>query len=277
VQSNMLTNRSLDATQIQDYQENGFFFPKRVLSDDQVQTSRECVQALSQRMGKLKRFDQCHLSFRWAYDLVTHPAVLDLMEDLLGPDILVHSSRIFYKHPQDPSFVSWHLDGRYSGLNSYKAPTAWIALSESTVENGCLRVVRGSHKMEECPFIERPNPDNLENHGQEVTVPIDENQIVAMPLKPGEMSVHDVNIIHGSEPNRSTIPRIGFSISYVTPEIPNCKLPLVRVRGKADCSHLPLTEPTPSADLEESLTAHLGLLERLKLQKPRVATNVQST
>jgi len=272
MQQNVMTNRSLDATQIQSYEENGFFFPKRVLSDEETRTSRACVQSLSERMGKLKRFDHSHLSFRWAYDLVTHPAVLDLMEDLLGPDILVHSSRIFYKHPQDASFVSWHLDGRYSGLNSYKAPTAWIALSESTVENGCLRVVRASHKMKDYPFIERPNPDNLENHGQEVTVPIDETKIVAMTLKPGEMSVHDVNIIHGSEPNRSSIPRIGFSVSYITPEIPECKLPLVRARGKANCSHLPLTEPALGVDLESSLAAHLSLLERLKLQKPRVAT-----
>jgi non-heme Fe2+,alpha-ketoglutarate-dependent halogenase len=277
VEQNILMNRSLDSAQIESYEENGFFFPKRVLSDEEVCASRACVQSLSERMGKLKRFDQCHLSFRWAYDLVTHPAVLDLMEDLLGPDILVHSSRIFFKHPQDASFVSWHLDGRYSGLNSYKAPTAWIALSESTVENGCLRVVRGSHKIKDCPFVERPNPDNLENHGQEVTVPIDAKQIVAMTLRPGEMSVHDVNIIHGSEPNRSSIPRIGFSISYVTPEIPSCKLPLIHARGKANCSHLPLAEPKLGEDLEASLAAHLSFLERLNVQKPRVTPPVQAS
>jgi non-heme Fe2+,alpha-ketoglutarate-dependent halogenase len=272
VQHNILTNRSLSPQEIEGYAQNGFFFPRRVLSDEEVQTSRASLQALSERLGKIKRFDQCHVSFRWAYDLVTHPAVLDLMEELLGPDILVHSSRIFYKHPHDGSFVSWHLDGRYSGLNSYKAPTAWIALSQSTVENGCLRVVRESHKMQDCPFIERPSPDNLENHGQQVTVPIDEAQIVAMELMPGEMSVHDVNIIHGSEPNRSEIPRIGFSVSYVTPELPSCKLPLLRARGNANCSHLPLLETVPGNNsMEEGLAAHLKFLEQCNVQQPRVA------
>ena len=61
--------------------------------------------------GTLRRMDNCHLFFRWAYDLAMHPSVLDVIEDLLGPDLFVHSTRIFYKHPHDPSYVTWHQDG----------------------------------------------------------------------------------------------------------------------------------------------------------------------
>jgi len=164
--------------------------------------------------GVLKRMDNCHLFFRWAYDLATHPGVLDILEDLLGPDLFVHSTRIFYKHAHDPSYVSWHQDGRYSSLNSKPAPSAWIALSESTTENGCLRVVPGSHRSGVHPHVETFAADNLLNHGEEISVEVDEPKVRNFVLEPGEMSLHHVNLVHGSNPNHSDCSRIGFNILH---------------------------------------------------------------
>jgi hypothetical protein len=262
--------RSLPPEQVAGFYRDGYMFPKRVLSDEEVARYRASLQALSDHMGKLKRFDQCHLFFRWAYDLATHPAVLDVIEDIIGPDILVHSTRIFYKHPHDCSFVSWHVDGRYSGLNDQRTPTAWIALSESTEANGCLKVVRGSHNLQSYPYVEKPSHDNLENHGQEITLPIKESEVVALTLNPGEMSLHDVNIIHGSEANRSDISRIGFSVSYITPEPRSSILPVVHARGTADSSHLPQLEHIPDFDLEQGIVAHRKFIQDRNLQQPRL-------
>ena len=267
----MPVNKSLTAEQVAGFQQNGFVFPVRVLSGHEAEQYRSYVQELSKRMGKLRRSDQCHLFFRWAFDLVTHSTVLDTIEDILGPDILVHSSRIFYKHPRDNSFVSWHIDGRYTGMNSYKMPTVWIALSDSIAENGCLRVVSGSHKQNFYPFVERPSENNLEYHGQEITVPVDDSKIVPLILKPGEMSIHDSNMIHGSEPNRSDVCRIGFSVSYMTPEPRSSALPIVRARGTGDCSHLPLVDTVPGVDIDKGIAAQSKFMQERNFFQPRVS------
>src|SRR5205823_14981841 len=94
----------------------------------------------------VKRIDNTHLFFRWAYDLAVHPRVLDVVEDLLGPNLFVHSTRILYKRPHDGSYVSWHQDGVYSNLSSKPAPSIWIALTDSSADNGCVRVIPRSHK-----------------------------------------------------------------------------------------------------------------------------------
>jgi hypothetical protein len=265
-----MTTKSLSPDQVSSFYRDGYLFPLQVLSSEEAAGYRAQLQALSDHMGKLKRFDQCHLFFRWAYDLALQPAVLDIIEDIIGPDILVHSSRIFYKHPHDPAYVSWHVDGRYSGLNDELSPTAWIALSDSTVENGCLRVVRGSQSLEAYPYTERPSQENLENHGQEITLPIDETQVVSMTLKPGEMSLHDVNIIHGSEANRSSTCRIGFSVSYITPEPRSSVLPVVHARGSADYSHLPALERAPDYEMDRGIAAHQEFILSRKMQLPKV-------
>jgi len=267
----MPVNKILSAEQVAGFQQNGFLFPVRVLSDHEAEQYRAHVEELSNRMGKLRRSDQCHLFFRWAYDLVTHPKILDVIEDILGPDILVHSSRIFYKHPRDNSFVSWHVDGRYTGMNSYKMPTVWIALSDSIAENGCLRVVSGSHKQNSYPFIERPSENNLENHGQEITDPVDDSKIVSLILKSGEMSIHDSNMIHGSEPNRSDLCRIGFSVSYMTPEPRSSRLPVIRARGSADCCHLSLVDAIPDFDIDKGIAAQSKFLQERNFFQPRVS------
>ena len=164
--------------------------------------------------------DHSHLFFRWAFELATHPAVLDVMEALLGPDLFVHSTRIFYKHPHDPSYVSWHQDGLYSSLSSNSAPSAWIALSASTPENGCLRVVPGSHRNGKLAHVETLAEDNLLNAGEVIQTHVDESAVRDFVLEPGQMSIHHVNLIHGSNPNHSGMCRIGFAISYITPEQP---------------------------------------------------------
>ncbi len=260
--------KALSPVQVEHYGHHGFYAPIPVLSPDQVVRFRSGLEEMLARLGgERKRVDHCQLFFRWAYDLVTHPAILDVIEDLLGPDILVQSTRVFCKPPHDPAYVSWHQDGRYSGLNACPALTAWIALSDSTIENGCLRVVPGSHKQGLYPHTETEAKDNLVNHGQEVAIDLAEAHVKDVILKAGQMSVHHVNLIHGSEPNRSDTKRIGFSVSYITPEVQHSALPVIRVRGRDDYDHLEFLKEPPSGSLEEGIADHAEYLRQHRFHK----------
>jgi len=247
----------LSGAQIGDYERDGCLCPVTVLSPSDAQRFRAALEQQEQFMGGyLKRMDNCHLFFRWAYELAMHPGVLDVLEDILGPDLFVHSTRIFYKHPHDPSFVSWHQDGIYSKLNSKPAPSAWIALSESNQENGCLRVVPGSHRSGKQPHVETYAANNLLNHGEEISVQVDESTVRDLVLKPGQMSLHHVDLIHGSNANQSDMKRIGFAVSYITPEVRRSHMPVVRARGTSSDHEFELTQGPPELSMAEAVLAH---------------------
>ncbi len=262
----------LSHAQLADYENDGCICPISVLSAEEARRFRASLGELETAMGgKLKRIDNTHLFFRWAFDLATHPAVLDVMEALLGQDLFVHSTRVFYKHPHDPAYVSWHQDGTYSNLNSKPAPSAWIALSQSTPENGCLRVVRGSHKNGKLPHVETFAEDNLLNHGEEVTAHIDKSMVRDFVLEPGQMSIHHVNLIHGSNPNRSATSRIGFAISYIPAGVGRSNLPVIRARGNSDVPGFDLVDGPPELSMNDAIRAHEEYTARRGFRMARVS------
>ena len=156
-----------------------------------------------------------HLLFPFLADLVRHPKILDAIEDLLGPDILCWSSNFFIKEATDPAFVSWHQDSTYWGLSSPDVATAWVALTPSNAANGAMAVIPNSHKLDQMPHRDTFHRHNLLTRGQEIAVEVDERQAVMLTLQPGEMSLHHVRLIHGSDPNPSAKRRIGFAIRYL--------------------------------------------------------------
>ena len=234
------------------YLDDGIVWPVAVLTPAEVAYYRGALESTERALGgKLKRIDNAHLHFRWAWDLALHPAVLDAMEDLLGPDVVLHSSRVFYKHPHDPAFVGWHQDGLYTKLDTDYAPSTWIALSDSNAENGCLRVIPRSHRAGKFPHRETYAADNLSNHGETIELEVDASQAVDVTLRPGEMSVHHVNAIHGSQPNGAAYARIGFSASYLRPDVPAGNMRVLHARGGGE----PLPEPPPD-DIRAGITSH---------------------
>jgi non-heme Fe2+,alpha-ketoglutarate-dependent halogenase len=238
-------------------------FPVPVLSADEVAHFRGELEATERELGgTLKRLDNAHLHFRWAVDLVTHPLVLDAMEDLLGPDLLIHSSRIFYKHAHDPAYVGWHQDGLYARLDTDYAPSLWIALSDSLPDNGCLRVVPGSHRHGKYEHRETYARDNLSNHGEQIELAVDPAAAIDVALQPGQMSVHHVNSIHGSEANRSDRPRIGFSASFITPDIPAGGMQLVVARGCQGYAGGNTLDALPPSDIRAGIASHADYVRR---------------
>jgi len=262
----------LSQRMIADYEELGAITGIPVLTAAETAEFLAELETVERALGgKLLRIDAPHLFLPWAYRLAIHPRVLDVMEDLLGPELFVHSTRIFYKHGEDPSFVSWHQDGLYSDLNSKPAPTAWVALTESTPENGCVRVIPGSHLNGKLSHTETYGEKNLLNHGELVDIPVDETKALDLVLRPGEMSIHHVNTIHGSNPNASQRRRVGFSMSYITPKARHSNMPVVHARGVSNDHSFEMWDPPVERDLQEALAAHAEFMRKGRMRLPRVA------
>jgi hypothetical protein len=246
--------KTLSPEQIARYERDGALFPVPVLAPEEVARFRAGFEELEARLGGQPRpVGLSHLFFRWAYELAAHPAIADVVEDILGPDLLVQGSLIICKYPGDSSYVAWHQDGTYSGLHSTPTTSAWIALSESNAGNGCMRVIPGSHRQAILPHANTYAPRNLLGHGEEIQVEVDESQAMDLVLRPGEMSLHQNNIIHGSGPWRSGGKRIGFILRFVTPRLAAADLPVTRIRGSAACPHLPLLAAPPTAGVDAGL------------------------
>jgi non-heme Fe2+,alpha-ketoglutarate-dependent halogenase len=238
----------LSKRQINQYERQGIFFPIKVLSGEEVAYFNSEFETFIKNCDSGRRLDNLHLFFEWAYRLVTHDAVLDAIQDVLGGDILVYGTMIFYKPPRNSGYVPWHQDSVYSGLHLTPSISAWIALTQSDSANGCMRVIPKSHKGGLLNHTNTVDEANMTERGEQVAAVINEAEALDVVLQPGEMSLHHSTIIHGSRPNTSSEPRIGFIVRFVTNQITNRAWPMLRVRGKADCSHLTLAEPRLGTD-----------------------------
>jgi ectoine hydroxylase-related dioxygenase (phytanoyl-CoA dioxygenase family) len=249
---------TLSQDQVDRYGRDGILFPIRVFSAAEVSLFRQGLEWIAGNSGKdgpPHRFDNLHLFFDWAYQLVSHEAVVNAVEAVLGNDILVDGSLVLWKQPQHSGYVSWHQDSVYSVWHLTPCTSAWIALTPSTSVNGCMRVIPGSHKHGSLDHGNIRDEANMVRRGEVVKMSIDEGQAVDVVLQPGEMSLHHSTTIHGSNPNSSPEPRIGFIVRFVTSQFLGRERPLLRVRGDADCSHLPLATPPAGMNQQRSCEA----------------------
>jgi hypothetical protein len=267
VASERFTSGRLSRADVERYRETGYHYPVRVMSTEQAATYMRKIEAHEAAhgpfSGSLKH--KAHLYLTWLDELVRLPAILDAVGDILGPDLLCYSSSFFTKEPHDPAYVSWHQDAHYWGLDSGDVVTAWVALLDSDTENGAMRVIPGTHLVD-MPHIDTFAKHNLLSRGQEVAVDLSGRKWVELSLKAGEMSLHHVGIVHGSEPNRSDRRRIGFAIRYIAPHVRQTLMAsdgagLVRgVDRYGNFEH----EPPPRADMApEALAYHRFALDRL--------------
>jgi len=224
----------LMTTQVEQYHCDGFLFPIHVISASEAELARLEVQNVARQCSiPPSRMAKLHEYFPWAYDLVSQPLLLDAVEKILGPDLIVWGTLVLSKEPSSRGMVPWHQDGAYAEyLRGTPATSAWIALTPVTSENGCLRVIRASHGTL-LPFTDKQEKDEMISRGQRVITEINEADAVDIVLQPGEASLHDDTLIHGSNPNRSSGPRTGFIVRYATPAIAQPEAPVFCVRGNA--------------------------------------------
>jgi len=261
------TTRRLTSGQVDAFARNGYHFPLRALSaDDALVYRRRLEQSEALLGGPLRGAvrSKPHLIFTWANELIRHPTVLDAIEDILGPNLLVWSSSFFIKEAHDPSYVSWHQDSTYWGLSHPDVVTAWIALSVSIVANGCMRVIAGSHLKEQLPHQDTYAENNLLTRGQEVMVDVNAADAVDIELQPGEFSLHHVRLVHGSDPNNANYRRIGYAVRYIPTYVRQTEGPrdsATLVRG-VDTHHHFDPEPAPKTDLDpDAVELHRRITE----------------
>jgi non-heme Fe2+,alpha-ketoglutarate-dependent halogenase len=255
----------LNAEQRQFYQDNGYLFPIRVFSesetagfrrqfDDYTEQNRDRLRQLIPRERRAV-YGLTHLMLPWVYRMVSHPRVLDAVEGAIGPNLLVWGSDWFVKFPGDAAYISWHQDGAYWGLQPPQVATAWIALSPSTVESGCMQVMPGTQKTQ-LPQRETYALDNALSRGQEISLEVDESKAVSLCLAAGEMSLHHIGIAHGSKANSADYPRIGIAVRYIAPEVvqKGTERQIVQlVRGKDECGNFEIVDPPGEDESAEEI------------------------
>jgi len=183
--------------------------------------------------------NNAHLSFTFLDELVHHPVIVDAVEDLIGANISLWGSVLFIKEPRSAGYVSWHQDATYVGIEPHEFVTPWLALTPSNCESGCMSMIPGSHRDHIRKHEDTFDGDNILTRGQ-VVRGVDESTAIDLILRPGQMSLHHAQIIHGSQPNRGDQRRIGLAMqAYMPPHArqvigKNCWL---QIRGENEREH----------------------------------------
>jgi non-heme Fe2+,alpha-ketoglutarate-dependent halogenase len=253
---------ALSTEDVQAYRDRGILFPYAVLTPAEVEAALAAVAGIDAQPGERRRgllLHKTYLVSKTLADLCRHPAILDRVESLIGGNIYVWGANFFLKEPRSSAYVSWHQDATYWGLDPADVVTAWVALTPSTVESGCMRVVPGTHRGEIVAHRETYAADNLLSRGQEIAVDVDLDKAVDVVLQPGEMSLHHVKIAHNSEPNRSSRRRIGFAIRYVgahVRQVSGARDRGLLVRGSDPFGHFEPEEAASGEFRPEDLARH---------------------
>jgi non-heme Fe2+,alpha-ketoglutarate-dependent halogenase len=257
----------LSPSEIEQYRDQGFIHPIRVMNKADAVALRARLERFERETGgplKGSFRHKSHLLFTWLAELVRHQRILDAVEDLYGGDLLCWSSNFFIKERESPAFVSWHQDSTYWGLDRPDVISAWVAFTPASDANGAMRVIPGSHKLDQIAHRDTFAKHNLLTRGQEIAVDVDEREAVTIALEPGEMSLHHVRLVHGSPPNLSEDRRIGFAIRYVPTSVRQIigTDSATLVRGVDRFGHFE-PEAAPSADLDPAmLELHRQITER---------------
>jgi non-haem Fe2+, alpha-ketoglutarate-dependent halogenase len=209
----------LSDAQVASFQANGFLTGIRTVDPPQADQYREMFDALEGREGlescRIGLLDR-HFDQPFIQEIASNPVILDCVERLIGPDILLLATHFFCKYGQDAAWVAWHQDVTYWGLQPPEAITAWYAIDAADCENGCMRVLPGTHRAGVREHGTASGQGNLLSVNQQVPVtPEEESRAVDLVLKAGEISLHDGALIHGSLPNRSTRRRCGLTLRYI--------------------------------------------------------------
>ncbi len=218
----------LSQSQIDAYWRDGFLFPLPGLAPDAARAYRDTLEqmerdwldaGLPQPLNTYKRIN-AHLVMPMVDEIARTPALLDLVEGILGPDIMVYSGEFFIKEPRTTQIVTMHQDLTYWGLGAIDGlVTVWVPLSPATRASGCMDFVASSHKNAILPHADSFDANNLLSRGQEVAVDVAEGDKTAIELQPGQISLHHGLTIHGSGPNTSDDRRIACVIRYIRPDM----------------------------------------------------------
>lgn len=204
----------LSDAEVAHYHEQGYVFPDYRLPEETLEAIRDQHDRLLARHPEHPEFrDNCPALLNYDFgflDYARNPEILDMVEQLIGPDIALWNMSFFAKPALNGKRTPWHQDGEYWPIRPLATCSVWIALDAATPENGCLRVIPGSHKDRRVRSHHQDERDSLALNAVLEPGTFDEAAAVDIVLEPGQVSLHDVYLVHGSRPNRSAHRRAGY-------------------------------------------------------------------
>ncbi|MBS0220440.1 MAG: phytanoyl-CoA dioxygenase family protein [Proteobacteria bacterium] len=254
--------KRLTSAQVDQYARDGFTGPIPVLSTAEARSLRDELEAYERSTGKVIGFPEkskSYLLFGWADAIVHHPKVLDAVEDVIGPDILVYHTTLWVKEPHVEMFTLWHQDDAYFFLDPAEQVTAWVALSDASVLAGCMRMIPGSHKEGFVEHTDSPSRGNIIRRGRAIHDRFADTDGTLVPLRAGEMSLHNTHTIHSSGANDSDDRRIGLGVSYIPTRVRSrteARSSALLVRGVDEYRHFHAEKRLQKPLSEEARAAH---------------------
>ena len=260
---------ALSQAQIARWRHDGFLSPFPLLNAAQLQECRDGLARFEQWLGapvneisasnELKWRTMPYLVLPWAAKLAHDPRILDVVEDLIGPDILIFTSTFFIKEPHSPNIAAWHQDSTYYGLEPKEEVTVWVALSDANEAAGCMDALSFRGRPRQLSHVSRVVKNSVNRASQVITEPLDEGTPKAMPLKAGEFSMHHGLCAHRSGPNTASHRRIGLGLNFIPTSVRPVgaiKPAAMLVRGVDRYNHFERVGP-PKAELDaDSVATH---------------------
>jgi len=257
--------KALTQQQIDSYRYNGFLSPFPALSPEETAACLAGLQRFESFIGSpVPKADMhwrslTHACLPFYADLVRNPKILDVVESLIGPDILVWTSTFFIKEANSPTFAAWHQDSTYFGLAPYEQVTAWVALTDASQGAGCIEVLSAHGKPRQMRHVPKKLANSINRTGQTITEPLDDAGVLAMPLEAGQFSLHHTLCVHRSAPNHTPHRRVGLGINYIPAHVRTTgskRMPAMLVRGTDRYGHFDLYEPPVKELGEKELATH---------------------
>lgn len=252
----------LDLASTEAFRRDGVLSPVAVLSASEAAGLRTRVETLEARShGRLSGLVRAkpHLLLPFLWNVVHEPRIVDAVESLLGPDLYCIGSSMIDKPVGSDGYVAWHQDATFWGLSRPEGATAWLALTPSGPESGCMEVVPGSHSRQ-LDHFDTEDPHNMLGAREAVRQHVDDSATRPLVLEPGQMSLHHPLVLHGSARNGTADRRLGFVIRYVSAAVRQAGGTVTLVRGR-NLSQMPL-EVAPEAELHPAALARHGEIIR---------------
>jgi len=255
------------------YDLNGYFLPIDVISSAMAEETAFKIEKISKKPNTKIKHPwnlQAHLLANWIYDICVLPKVLDSVESVIGPNILIQSADIFVKPPQAKNHINWHQDANYWKLKPFELVTAWIALTDVSPQNGCMNYLPKSHLNNKINHIETFDKNSDLTRGQQIDLNIDKNKVISVILKAGQMSLHHCLLAHGSGPNITSNYRIGVAVRYLPTYVKQTDGPpisMILARGEDTYNHFEKNK-IPKGDFDKFTIA-----EHDKAMTPHMLSN----
>ena len=263
--------KSLEQAQIGRYREENFLSPLFAMSGAQASRFRRQLEAYESTQGGAPlepwQYRKLHVREAWAAELIRIPSVLDAVEDLIGPDILVFNSTFFIKEPRTNQHTAWHQDATYFGLTPHEHVTAWIAISSASERAGCLQFIVGSSALGQCHHAAQTVPGSVNHGGQAIVGSLDTTTVQSAPLDPGQFSFHHTLVVHSSAPNQTIDRRIGIGISYIPTRVRHTgsyRMGATLVRGSDEFGHFELESDPRAHDAVTNARNHEAAYRRYR-------------